>query len=47
MTRIFRWVTDASRPGWLVLLAQGWVIESIDERYGSILMSREEMTCEP
>ncbi len=34
------WWTDGSRL--LVLLAQGWTIEAFDDRYGSVLMSREE-----
>jgi hypothetical protein len=28
-------------PHMLVLLARGWTIEGVDERYGSVLMSQE------
>ena len=42
-TRLFRWSSSLSRaPGLLVLLALGWTIEAIDERYYSVLMSRAE-----
>jgi hypothetical protein len=34
--RLYRWATSGE---WLVLLALGWRIEFIDERYGTILMS--------
>ena len=37
--RLFRWVGVGSSPGLLVLLAFGWVIEAVDDRYGSILLS--------
>jgi hypothetical protein len=41
--RVFRRSSSLSRsPGWLVLLALGWTIEAIDERYYSVLMSRAE-----
>jgi hypothetical protein len=41
--RVFRRSSALSRsPGWLVLLALGWTIEAVDERYFSILMSRAE-----
>jgi hypothetical protein len=41
--RVFRRASDLSRPpGWLVLLALGWTIEAVDDRYWSVLMSREE-----
>jgi hypothetical protein len=42
-TRVFRRSSSLSRsPGWLVLLALGWTIEAVDDRYWSVLMSREE-----
>ena len=37
--RLYRWATDFE---WVVLLAIGWKIDAIDERYGSVLMSRVE-----
>jgi hypothetical protein len=41
--RVFRRASSLSgSPGWLVLLALGWTIEAIDERYFSVLMSRAE-----
>ena len=41
--RVFRRASVLSgSPGWLVLLALGWTIEAIDERYYSVLMSRDE-----
>ena len=41
--RVFRWASSLTRsPGWLVLLALGWSIEAIDERYYSVLLSRAE-----
>jgi hypothetical protein len=41
--RVFRRSSSLScSPGWLVLLALGWTIEEIDERYSSVLMSRAE-----
>jgi hypothetical protein len=41
--RVFRRSSDLSRsPGWLVLLALGWTIEAVDERYYSVLLSRAE-----
>ena len=41
--RLFRWASALSRsPGLLVLLALGWTIEWIDERYWSVLMSRPD-----
>ena len=41
--RVYRWVSALSQaPGWLVLLALGWTLEWIDERYWSVLMSRED-----
>jgi hypothetical protein len=42
-TRLFRRASALSRsPGWLVLLALGWTIEAVDERYYSVLLSRAE-----
>lgn len=42
--RVFRRASALSgSPGWLVLLALGWTIEAIDERYFSVLMSREDV----
>jgi len=42
--RLFRWASLLSRsPGLLVLLALGWTIEAVDERYHSVLLSRAEM----
>ena len=39
--RVFRWASALSgSPGWLILLALGWTIEAVDERYWSVLMSR-------
>jgi hypothetical protein len=32
----------SSSPGRLVLLALGWTIEAVDDRYWSVLMSRDE-----
>jgi hypothetical protein len=47
-TRVFRRASDLSRsPGWLVLLALGWTIEAIDERYYSVLLSRAEQAQSP
>lgn len=41
--RLFRWASSLSRsPGLLVLLALGWTIEAVDERYHSVLLSRPE-----
>jgi hypothetical protein len=41
--RVFRRASSLSRsPGWLVLLALGWTIEAVDDRYWSVLMSRDE-----
>ena len=41
--RVYRWVSALSKgPGWLVLLAHGWTLEWIDERYWSVLMFRRE-----
>jgi hypothetical protein len=45
--RLFMWTHGVSRrdlrlPGLLVLLTLGWSIEAVDDRYGSVLMSREE-----
>ena len=41
--RVFRRTSSLSgSPGWLVLLALGWTIEAVDERYFSVLMSRAE-----
>jgi hypothetical protein len=41
--RMFRWASSLSRsPGLLVLLALGWTIETVDERYHSVLLSRPE-----
>jgi len=43
--RVYRRVSGLSNgPGWLVLLAMGWTIEAVDERYWSVLMSREEVS---
>lgn len=36
--RLFMWVRGNS---FLVFLARGWRIEAVDERYWSVLMSRE------
>jgi hypothetical protein len=33
--------THKGSPGWLVMLALGWKIENVDERYWSVLMRRE------
>jgi hypothetical protein len=33
---------DLGLPGLLVLLALGWSIEAVDERYGSFLVRRME-----
>jgi hypothetical protein len=42
-TRLFRRASALARsPGWLVLLALGWTIEAVDERYWSVLLCREE-----
>ena len=44
-TRLFRratWVSLPGSPGWLVLLALGWTIEAVDERYWSVLMSHDD-----
>lgn len=30
--------TRVDSPSWLVLLAKGWTIEHVDERYWSVLM---------
>ena len=41
--RVFRRASSlSSSPGWLVLLALGWTIEAVDDRYWSVLMSRDE-----
>ena len=41
--RLFQWASSLSRsPGFLVLLALGWTIEAVDERYQSVLLSRAE-----
>lgn len=45
--RLFMWTHGTSRPdlglpSLLVLLALGWVIEAIDDRYGSFLVGRSE-----
>jgi hypothetical protein len=41
--RIFRWASSLSgSPGFLVLVALGWTIEAVDERYFSVLMSRDD-----
>ena len=41
--RVFRRTSSLSgSPGWLVLLALGWTIEAVDERYFSVLLSRAE-----
>lgn len=48
--RIFRWAYGRSSPGspgWLVLLALGWTVEAVDERYWSVLMSRPEVGTAP
>lgn len=45
--RVFRRTSALSGPpGWLVLLALGWTIEAVDERYFSVLMSRAEPATE-
>ena len=41
--RLYRWASSLSRsPGFLVLVALGWTIEAVDERYHSVLLSRPE-----
>ena len=40
-TRLFRWSSSLSRSPGLVL-ALGWTIETVDERYYSVLLSRDE-----
>ncbi len=41
--RLYRWASSFSgSPSWLVLLALGWRFETVDERYGNVLMSRPE-----
>ena len=41
--RVFRRASSLFRsPGWLALLALGWRIEAVDERYYSVLLSRPE-----
>ncbi len=43
-TRLFRWSSSLSRsPSLVVLLALGWTIEAVDERYYSVLLSCVEM----
>jgi hypothetical protein len=37
--RFFRSAGVRGSPGLLVLLAFGWVIEAVDDRYGSVLLS--------
>jgi hypothetical protein len=40
--RLFRWASSLSRsPGLLVLLALGWTIEAVDDRYWSVLLCRK------
>lgn len=40
--RRFLWANGLSSfPDWLFILALGWTIEWVDERYGSALMSRK------
>ncbi len=44
--RLFLWTHGTARPdlglpGLLVLLALGWSIDFVDDRYGSLLMRRE------
>lgn len=47
-SRLFRWASSLSgSPGWLLLLALGWTIEAVDERYFSVLMSREDSESTP
>jgi hypothetical protein len=41
-SRLFRWDHATSHPVLLVLLLLGWTIEAFDERYGSVLVSRDE-----
>jgi hypothetical protein len=36
--RTYRWAPAAH---WLVLLARGWRLEDVDQRYFSVLLSRE------
>lgn len=48
--RLFRWAHGRSlpgSPGWLVLLALGWTVEAVDDRYGSVLMCRSEIVPSP
>jgi len=41
--RIFRWTSSLlGYPRMLVLLARGWEIEAVGERYYSVLLSRPE-----
>jgi len=41
--RVYRWISALSKgPGFLVLLALGWTLEWIDERYWSVLVSHPE-----
>lgn len=43
--RVYRWISAFSKgPSFLVLLARGWTLEWIDERYWSVLVSRPEPT---
>jgi hypothetical protein len=37
--RLFIWVRGNS---FLLFLARGWAIEAVDERYWSVLMSRDD-----
>jgi hypothetical protein len=44
--RLYRYAGMTARvdsPSVLVLLARGWRIEHVDERYSSVLMSKEEV----
>jgi hypothetical protein len=41
--RVYRWISSLSKgPGILVHLALGWTLEWIDERYWSVLVSRDD-----
>ena len=43
--RVYQRVSTYSKgPGFLVLLALGWTLEWIDERYFGVLLSRDETT---
>jgi len=37
---LFRRVLPGARVGWLALIREGWKVEHVDRRYGTVLMSR-------